>query len=262
MTFDDVLAFDTDEPDETVRYGDAPEQFAELWLPAGETAPPLVILIHGGCWLNQYGVAHTRPLASRLRDDGYAVYSMEYRRIGDAGGAWPGTFEDIAAGVDSVRKLSGRVDLERSVIVGHSAGGHLAVWAGRRQSFTPENPFHVSDPFEPRAVLGLAAIVDLRKYSLGAGGCERATIQLLGGTFDEVEARYRFASPALLVAGARTILVQGTADPIVPVEQATSLDDVEPQDLLEVPGAGHFDLIYPAGPAFDVVLDALRRALQ
>ena len=261
VTFDDVLALHAGEPDETLRYGDAPEQFAELWLPPGETAPPLVVLIHGGCWLNRFDVGHTRPMASRIRDEGYAVYSLEYRRIGDSGGGWPGTFEDIANGVDSVRKLAGRVDLEHSVIMGHSAGGHLAVWAGRRQAFGPENPFRENAPFEPAAVIGLAAIVDLHTYSLGGSSCEQATVSLLGGAFEEVEARYRFTSPALLAAGARTILVQGTADRIVPLEQAASLSDVGPGDILEVPGAGHFDLIFPAGPTFDVVLAALRLAL-
>ena len=123
---------------EKFSYGEDPLQFGELYLPAGDGPFPVVVLIHGGCWLAEFDQAHLRSLAVAARDSGFAVWNVEYRRVGNPGGGWPGTFLDVAAGTDYLRELARQhpLDLEQVVPVGHSAGGHLALWLAMRSQLT------------------------------------------------------------------------------------------------------------------------------
>ena len=128
--FSAVAALPVPSPVATVRYGPAGPQHAELYLPAGSAPAPVVVLVHGGCWLNAYGLDHIRALAGALAAEGYAVWSLEYRRVGDDGGGWPGTGNDVQAAVAALTfaPFSERFDLQRLAVLGHSAGGHLALW--------------------------------------------------------------------------------------------------------------------------------------
>ncbi|MCH7743006.1 MAG: alpha/beta hydrolase, partial [Proteobacteria bacterium] len=149
VSYGSVQSLQFGEPSSVEQYGRNNQQFGQLWLPAGMAESiPLVVFIHGGCWLSDYDIAHTQALSTALSGQGYAVWSIEYRRVGNPGGGWPGTFQDIANAVDHVRGLAERysLDLNRIALMGHSAGGHLALWAASRKGFSNDNPFYSSDP--------------------------------------------------------------------------------------------------------------------
>jgi acetyl esterase/lipase len=253
VSFEDVLALGATAPDRTVAYGGEQSQFASLWLPPQASGPvPVVVLVHGGCWLAEYSLQHIRPLAAAIANAGYAVWAPEYRRVGDGGG-WPRTGEDILAAVGFLGTLEEpRLDLERVVLAGHSAGGHLALWAGANLTRLPA-------ALRVRGILGLAAIADLEAYAGESGSCPAATPRLMGGMPQDMPERYRQASPARLQYRVPVALVQGDADPIVPPAQAASVDVAR---VTMVAGAGHFDLIHPQTPAFGAVSAALRELLR
>jgi acetyl esterase/lipase len=260
-SFSEVQALPSREPDQVVRYGDGPDQDTEVWLPTSPSGPaPLVFLVHGGCWLEAYDRSHLRPLAAALSERGYAVLLPEYRRVGQPGGGWPGTFEDIASAVNAIAGLPGaETDRENSVLVGHSAGGHLALWAAGRDRVGTGEELYRGDPFMPRAAIGLAAITDLVDYARGDNSCQRVTPELMGGSPEERPERYAQASPALLGTSIPTVLLQGSEDAIVPPGQAQALPGAAVR-LIE--GAGHFDLVHPGTPAFEALLEALDEVLD
>lgn len=224
-------------------YGESEFQFGRLWLaPAAQSTSRLVILLHGGCWLNQFDMQHTFPLATALAQEGYHVWSIEYRRTGDIGGGWPGSFDDVKAGIRYVNELSEQgINLENSIIIGHSAGGHLALLAGR------EFP-------SIKGVIGLAAITDIVSYSDGESSCEKATQSFMGGSYSQLPSLYRSANPANLIVHPNTLLLHGSSDAIVEIEQA-ALEDVDSETLLD---AGHFDWVHPGTDAFTLLLSRLK----
>lgn len=262
-SFDEVLALPAPAPDEVFAYGNGPLQFAEIY--RSEGAPKAVVgLIHGGCWQNAYDVAHVRPVAHGLRREGYLVSALEYRRLGDEGGGWPGTFDDVGAAVDALGELAAGLPV---LLAGHSAGGHLALWAAVRPRFPSGHRFAASAPLKVAGVLGLAAITDLVSYAAGSSSCQRATPALLGGAPQAVPERYAAVSPLSLVPlGVPIALVQGMDDSIVPSAQAETLlravlDAGERGTLRYVPGAGHFDHVYPGTLAWHTALASLRELL-
>jgi acetyl esterase/lipase len=243
VSFDAVLALPASKPVGTIRYGDAETQFAELWLPEGEAPAPTVVFIHGGCWLNAYGIDHSRALATALTWAGYAVWNVEYRRVGDPGGGWPGSFEDVQAALATLAALNNaRLDLSRLVFAGHSAGGHLALLAG-------QDP---SAGLSPLGVIGLAAITDMATYAEREGGCNQAGKQFLGEAGADDDA----ADPSARPAPPGTLLLMGTEDRIVPYE----LPSLKPHTLVGLP-AGHFDWIYPGTTAWDRFVLELARVM-
>jgi acetyl esterase/lipase len=238
-----------DEPARTVRYGSDPEHVVDLWLPARVAAgTPAVIFIHGGFWRAAYDRTHATPFAADLVARGYPVAMVEYRRVGHEGGGWPGTFDDIEAAVVAVRPALGE---DRPLIVmGHSAGGHLALWYAKRA------------PHPVRGVVALAPVADLdTAYRLGLG--RGAVAELLRGGPDEQPDRYASADPRrLLPLGVPTVIVHGEYDDVVPVQigrdyaAAARLagDDAR---LVELPGVEHFGVIDPQSAAWPAVLDAI-----
>lgn len=229
VPFVDVAELTYQPASATYQYGEDALQFAEYW--QAEAAAPLVYLIHGGCWLNAYDLTHTHPLASALSDLGFAVFSVEYRRIGDTGGGWPGTFDDIVAGLDTARSIGHK----NIFTVGHSAGGHLALWLAA----THPAP-------ELKGAIGLAAISDLVSYAQGTSGCEKATPELMGGSPESVPERYEQTSPLLLDSTKPTLLIHGDSDAIVDITQSDNfIVKHSGSELLRLKGKGHFDMIDP-----------------
>lgn len=244
-----------------IAYGADPVAFGELRLPAKAAPHPAAVVIHGGCWRSRFGLEGVAPLAAALAGAGIATWSIEYRRIGDPGGGWPGTFEDVARGAGALAALAARgLDAERAILIGHSAGAHLALWlAGRRGGGSPAAP---SATF--RAVLALAPITDLAEFGRGSGWCNRSVARLLGGAPEEVPERYAATSPIdLLPLGVPTRILHGEEDDVVPVAQsrefagraASLADDVR---LEVLPGVGHFDLVDPGAPSWERVEAAAR----
>ena len=246
-------------------YGTAPEQFGELRVPAGAGPHPVVVLIHGGCWRSEYGIAHTGALATAVSDEGFAVWAIEYRRVGSPGGGWPGTFLDVGAAVDHLRVLAARhpLDLSRVVVAGHSAGGHLALWCASRGLLPAGAAIAAPNPLVPRGVVSIGGITDLAAYA-SPEGCGSAVVPLMGGSAGEVEERYAQASPVMLVPRLPVQLIVGGADTVVPRAQADAFVAAAGSvaTLRVVDGAGHFDLIAPDGNAWAALRGALRALLH
>jgi acetyl esterase/lipase len=268
MTSDDLASFETPEPDYRIPYGDDPLQFGELRLPDGPGPHPVAILIHGGCWLSEFDITHLRSLAAAVTESGIATWALEYRRVGNPGGGWPGTFQDVARGADHLRVLarSHPLDLERVLALGHSAGGHLALWLAARSKLTARDPFRAENPVLPGAVLGLAPAPDLahlHEKDICGGVIER----LLGGSPESEPERYAMGSPMSLVPlGVPQVLILGRHDDSwAPVgrryfERAkASGDDVR---LLEAPESGHFEMIDPRSTTWPLVRDAMLELLR
>ncbi len=240
-----------------VPYGEAsPLQFGHLRLPQrahghDPTGPfPVALLVHGGCWLSQYEISHLAALEMALAEDGFAVWSLEYRRVGDEGGGWPGTFLDVAEGADHLRQLSRRhpLDLSRVIAVGHSAGGQLALWLAARDQIPEGSELHRDDPLPIHGVLALAAAPDLAAHH-AAGTCGGVVDALMGGSPEQHPERYAAASPMQLrPKGVPQVLVGGNLDRGFGRDAFAYHDGAtDPSEVLlrELPGAGHFELIAP-----------------
>jgi len=243
--------------DARIAYGTAPQQFGDLRMPKGAGPFPVVIVIHGGFWRSAYSLEHIGHLCAALTRAGFATWSLEYRRIGDPGGGWPGTGEDIASGAEYLRKLAEKypLDLGRVAAVGHSAGGQLALWLAAEHRL----------PL--RGVVSLAGVADLRRawelrLSDGVVG------DLLGGAPDAVAERYRQASPMeRLPLGVAQRLVHGTRDDIVPFEisqkyQAAAAAAGDDARLIALEGAGHFELIDPRSREWPEIERTIRDLLR
>ncbi|MEU1042229.1 alpha/beta hydrolase [Streptomyces sp. NPDC005907] len=265
------------EPDSTAAYGDHPDQVIDFYAPRGpatSTPAPLVVVLHGGAWRAPHDRRHVTPFAGFLARRGFAVANVEYRRGGaapaqggpaSAAGRWPDTFDDVAAALDALLRLAREAlplaDLRRAVAVGHSAGGHLALWAAARHLLPADAPWYTERPAPLRGVVALAPVADL-----GLAGkldvCSGAAIQLLGGP-DRFEERRPYADPALLLpTGIATTLVQGRDDIVVPQAVAESYADAaakagEVVGLTLLEGVGHFPLIDPAADACAVVAEEI-----
>lgn len=265
------------DPDVTAAYGDHPDQVIDFYAPREpdpEVPAPLVIVLHGGAWRAPYDRRHITPFADFLARRGFAVANVEYRRgstipaqggEGPIAGRWPDTFDDIAAALDALPALVPehlpQADVRRTVITGHSAGGHLALWAAARHVLPADAPWRTDRPAPLRGVVALAPIADFR-VAEELNVCSGASRQLLGGEARFAE-RQPYADPAfLLPSGIATTLVQGRTDVVVPeavaesyAEAAAKAGEVVGLTLLE--GVGHFPLIDPAADACAVVAEEI-----
>ena len=258
-----------------LRYGPGENHVADLRLPgpgqagqlAGASGVPLVLFLHGGFWRAAYDRTHTGPLATALAAEGFAVCAPEFRRTGQPGGGWPGTFDDVAAAVDGLPELAraasgGVVDPGRVLLGGHSAGGHLALWAAARHRLPRPAPWH-SAARRCAGVVALAAVsdlVDCFQRQLGNG----AVADLLGGGPATRPDRYALTDPTVLVpAGVPVRLVHGSDDDVVPCQMSLEYavrvraagDDAA---CAELPGTGHFAVIDPLSDAWEHVVAAFR----
>lgn len=237
VTFTEVAQLAYREPDHTSHYGDHPAQFIESWYPVTEPAQAGVVLVHGGCWLNTFGVDHTRALATELSSLGFQVWSLEYRRLGDENADWPGSLSDVIAAFDHIH---GAQNLPAIAVAGHSAGGHLALLAIEQSMLKPE------------LMLGLAAITNLERYAQASGSCQQAAAQLINLAAESaLTAELSLNVP--LTSKLNRILLYATEDSIVDIEQAS----LGTTPKLAVEGAGHFDFIHPHTQAFNAWLNEL-----
>jgi acetyl esterase/lipase len=258
--------------DYRIKYGEAPSQFGDLRVPPEKGLHPVVVLIHGGCWEQRY--ASLRDLAAMgdaLKAEGIASWNVEYRRIGEPGGGWPGTFLDVGAAIDKLRSLAKNyhLDLSRVVVLGHSAGGQLAHWSGGRSRLSPTSPVYAPHPLKPRSIINLAGRMDM---SAGIEDYEklcrdRVVHDLLGGSPASVPQRYHDASPIdLLPLHIPQVLIWGDHENFVPVPLLRSYvsaarragDHVE---IISIPNAGHFEAASPQSAAWPHVLRAIEDAL-
>ncbi|MGH8563060.1 MAG: alpha/beta hydrolase family protein [Gammaproteobacteria bacterium] len=245
-----------------------PLQVGELRLPSGAGPFPVAIVIHGGCWVARFAtLQNTAALADALREAGVATWNIEYRRLDDPGGGWPGTFTDVAAAADHVPTLAKQYpfDLSRVVVVGHSAGAHLALWLAARLRLPPGSPLYRDTPLRVRGVIALAGPGDLRNFTTYARDICGAPVveRLLGGTPQAVPERYAQASPMeLLPLGTRQVLIVGAEDGVMPARArdayiAAAIQAGDSAESVVVPGAGHFEVIAPSSPAWPIVRETI-----
>ena len=255
--------------DPKISYGPGPLQFGLLRLPKGPGPYPVVVFLHGGCWLAQYDIAYVAELERAIADSGFAVWSLEYRRVGDDGGGWPGTFTDVARGADYLRVLAPQygLDLTRVVASGHSAGAEFALWLAARRKIPATSEIYVANPLPIAGVLGLAPAPDLDGlYTSGA--CGGVAGPLMGGSPAQHPERYAAASPMQLAPiGVPQILVLGARDQSwAPVgrsyfTRARASGDTQ-IELVEAPEAGHLEFVEPKSSTWPVVLRFAPRALR
>jgi acetyl esterase/lipase len=233
--------------------------------PEGREAPwPVAVLIHGGYWRARYDLRLQDRLAGDLASGGWAVWNLEYRRLGwRSRGGWPATFEDVAAGIDSLGRIEAPLDLARVIAIGHSAGGQLALWAAARCGLSAGVP-GAQPAVRLAAAVAQAGVVDLREAAR-LGLSRGAAASLLGGTPVKLPARYDVASPIeRLPIGVPQLLVHGDADDSVPIElsrryAARAAEGGDPCELVELPGCGHFEHLDPTSHAWRVVREWLER---
>lgn len=252
-------------------YDEGDFQFGDLYLPSSPGPHPVVILIHGGYWRARYGLDLMTGLAIGLAARGIAAWNIEYRRVGNPGGGWPGTFLDVARSTDHLRMLAPtyNLDLRRVVPIGHSAGGHLACWLAGRPNIPESSPIAGNtlsgeEPLPLTGAISLAGVLDLAlAYQFHLSN--DAVVELLGGTPDETPERYAAASPAaLLPIGIPQVLIHGTEDINVPIEVsqaylAAAQTVGDPVTSIELEGVEHFAVIDPASEAWRVTVDQLSR---
>ena len=251
-----------------ITYGPDPLQFGELHLPTNGTSHPVVLLIHGGFWRNPYTLSLMDGLARDLAQRGIAAWNIEYRRLGDASGGWPDTMLDVARAADFLRTLAPQyhLDMRRVIPIGHSAGGHLALWLAARHRIS-QGPLKTLNPLPLTAAISLAGAIDLKLTARMHLGND-AAVELLGGTPQDVPERYTAASPAaLLPLGILQVLVHGTRDDRVPLDmsrvytaKATQAGDTI--HLQEIAGADHFALIDSTSNAWKLTLSELQQILN
>ncbi|MEV7567093.1 alpha/beta hydrolase [Streptomyces tanashiensis] len=262
-------------PDATAAYGDHPDQVVDFYAPRdGRTRAPLVVALHGGAWRAPYDRQHLTPFVDFLARRGFAVANVEYRRgpglphqggTAPVAGRWPETFDDVAAALDAVPDLAAvhlpQADPRRTVLTGHSAGGHLALWAAARHVLPAGSPWRLPAPPELRGVVALAPIAHFGR-AVELGVCGGAVTELLGGA-SSYEERAPFADPSVLLpTGIATTVVQGREDTDVPFEVAEAYAEAaakagEEVGLTLLEGIGHFPLIDPAADACAVVAEEI-----
>ncbi|OLB64392.1 MAG: alpha/beta hydrolase [Ktedonobacter sp. 13_2_20CM_2_54_8] len=251
-------------------YGREAVQFGELHLPGSPGLFPTVILIHGGFWRAPFSYSLMTSMAEDLANRGIAAWNIEYRRVGDTNGGWPTTLLDVAMAADYLQTIAPgySLDLQRVVSLGHSAGGHLALWLAARPRIARDSVLaNTSAPLALTGAISHAGVVDLEmawRLNLGSGAAQ----ELLGGSFNDVPERYAAASPAaLLPLGIPQVLIHGTEDDRVPFEVSEVYTQAaraagDPVTLIELKGADHFVLINTYSDAWVRTVEALQQLLH
>lgn len=268
----DYMALSGPEPSVHLAYGSAPSQFVELFTPAGEGPFPVVVLVHGGCWQSEFeGIKQMRNLAGPLAAQNIAVWNVEYRRIDEAGGGYPGTYQDIGAALELLAATAPQyhLDLERIVAVGHSAGGQLVRWVAGRRRIPASSPLYREHLLEIREVVALGSVGDDLRHDADrlAQGCDVDVSRLTGASSATRTDVYADTSPSELVPnGSHTVLINGELDRLAPPSYAAANAELARKagDVVEtviLPGASHFDEVAARQPGWALTLARIRGAL-
>jgi acetyl esterase/lipase len=248
-------------------YGNNSLRYGDLRLPKGKRPRhgwPVVVFVHGGGWTSSWSNGYSARLVEAIHSLGVATWDLEFRRLGNSGGGFPGTFQDVAAGTDYLRTLATRfpLDLSRVLVAGHSSGGHLVAWLAGRHRLPADSPLYTPDPLKPAGVLSLAGIPDLDGALVRGNRTDVLTILGVNNR-DEAIARYDDASPiATLPHGMPEIHIVGTLDN--PWRIAINQDYAslarsmgEQVEVVLLDGANHFDVVDPCGPAWPAIARAV-----
>ncbi len=272
LKLDDYLALSGPAPTARLAYGSAPSQYAELFRPAGAGPFPVVVLVHGGCWTVEFGgIGQMRNLAGALAAQGIAVWNVEYRRVDEAGGGYPGTYQDMNAALDLLGREAGRhqLDLGRIVAVGHSAGGQLVQWIAGRARIAPSSPLFHPRPLPVRQIISLGGLADLRnERELIKSSCGRDTAELAGVASSARPDVFSDTNAAdLMPNGSHTVLITGELDTVSPPRvahdyAARARAAGDQASVLVLPGASHYDEVAAGSPSFRLILPVIRTALD
>jgi acetyl esterase/lipase len=266
----DIVKLPSMPPAAHLPYGPDPNQFADLRLPDGRGPFPVVVVIHGGCWAEYADVTYTVNLATALTRQGWATWNLEYRRVHQEGGGWPGTFLDAARGIDALREAAKKYPLDtvRVVAIGHSAGGQLALWDSARPRLPKDSAVYVADPLHLRGAVSIGGIPDMRAFAENAKGpCDGRHIRVMGGPPTEHPDRYAQVSPAeFLPLGVPQVLIWGEKDTVAPHSLFAPYEEKakaggDSVTSVVVPAAGHHDLMSSELPAYQVLVEQIRRLL-
>ena len=270
LTWADLTARPRPRADATVSYGPDAYQRVDVWLPKGSGPFPTVVMVHGGCWQTEIADRTLMDWAAAdLRAEAIAVWNIDYRGVDRPGGGYPGTFADVAAAADRLRAEAKRfrLDLRRVVAVGHSAGGHLALWLAGRARLPAGSPSRTAVPLRLGRVVSLGGLPDLEATAASPdNGCGTEVVaRLVGGGHADPYADT--SVPRLLPLGVAQDLINGREDRIIPYRLATGYvakaraagDRVA---LHTVPDTGHVELIAPGTPAWAEAKRVIREALR
>jgi acetyl esterase/lipase len=268
----ELSALPANPPDARISYGEDSSEYGELRVPAGRGPHPVAILIHGGCFKAHATARGLAAMADALKADGIATWNIEYRRVGQRGGGWPGTYLDVGRAIDQLRALAPQYDLDlsRVVLVGHSAGGNLAMWGAARSRLRTPSELYVANPLRVRGVVDLAGPLDLTANIPGYEALCRDSVitTLFGGSPATMGERYADASPIkLLPLGIPQVIVIGEHEDYVPrpLDEAYVQAAARAGDrvrLIVVPAVGHFEIASPRASPWPTVESAIRALLD
>lgn len=270
---DIVAAFRPEKPDAQLSYGSGKSQTIDVFMPVSKGRHPVIVLIHGGCWNTEVSAARISPVARDLTKEGFVVWNVEYRRIGEPGGGYPGMYDDIARAVDALRDNAARfnLDLQRVYGVGHSAGGHLALWAASRHKLAADSPWRTADPVRFKSVVSIAGVGDLKLNAVILPivcPAETTIDKIVGPKTPARPDPFADTSPrSLLPTGVSTLQVTGIYDDVIPPyvglwwrQVAKKAGDIA-EDVV-VPDAAHVDVISLASPAWPTVRATILKQFQ
>jgi acetyl esterase/lipase len=273
MAPQELQSLPAQDADKRIAYGKDSSQFADHRVPSGPGPHPVAVLIHGGCFKAAYATLRDlAPMGDALKADGIATLNIEYRRTGQPGGGWPGTYLDVSNAIDhlSIIAKENALDLNRVVVVGHSAGGHLAMFAAARSRVPASSAIHTNNPLRIRGVVDLAGPVDMSAHIPEYETLCRDSVitTLMGGTPQTVPERYTQASPIKLVPlGVPQVLIIGEHEDFVPrpLIDAYASAAARAGDSVRViiaPGVGHFEIASPKASPWPAVESSIRALLE
>lgn len=272
MTVRSVTSLPAAAPAQTLTYGEAPSQKIEVFLPTPradtpDALHPVVVLVHGGCWQAKVaGPELIRAAAGAFADKGFAVWSVGYRRIDEEGGGYPGTFQDVGKAIDTLRDHAEamKLDLNRVAFWGHSAGGHLALWAAARHKLPATSPLRSENPLKPRGTVSVGGFGSLKGWEKEIRNvCGDDSVPKLAP--GDTDARFADTSPdSLLPTGIPAVMLHGVFDyvayPAIGLDYAQDARKAGDRvDIQIAPVAGHFEVIAPGTAAFAQGLAAIER---
>lgn len=272
MTWPDLLERPRPRPTATIHYGADPLQVVDVWIPAGAGPHPVVLMVHGGCWQTDIADRNIMNwIADDLRGRGLAVWNIDYRGVDRPGGGYPGTFQDAAAAADALRTHAAEhhLDPSRLVAIGHSAGGHLALWLAGRPRLPAGSPLRTADPLPIRAVVSLGGLPDLEEAARSSNGCgNEVVVQLTGGVrAGRIDPFTDTSVPRLAPLGVAQVLINGLQDRIIPTAYAEGYarpmraagDDVR---VRMIESTGHVELVAPETAAWATAVEEIQWALH